>query len=91
MVVTAAQDQLPKYDWRITGEVVSVDNSTFTIETPKGKQFAFSVTGDTYFRTRNTQAQSLDDLEVGLKVLVGVEDLGSGQYHAGLVIAGLQK
>jgi hypothetical protein len=88
MVAAAAQDQLPKYDWRITGEVVSVDNSTFTIETPKGKQFAFSVTEDTHFRSRNTQIQSLDDLEAGMKVLVGVEDLGSGQYHAGLVIAG---
>jgi len=91
MVAAAAQDQLPKYDWRITGEVVSVDNSTFTIETPKGKQFAFSITEDTHFRSRNTQVQSLDDLEAGMKVLVGVEDLGSGQYHAGLVIAGRQK
>jgi len=91
MVAAAAQDQLPKYDWRITGEVVSVDNSTFTIETPKGKQFAFSVTGDTHFRSRNTQVQSLDDLEAGMKVLVGVDDLGSGQYHAGLIIAGLLK
>ena len=87
-VAAAAQDQLPESDWRITGEVVSVDNSTFTIETPKGKQFTFSVTEDTHFRSRNTQVQSLDDLEAGMKVLVGVEDLGSGQYHAGLVIAG---
>ena len=88
MVAAAAQDQLPKYDWRITGEVVTVDNSTFTIETPKGKQFAFSVTEDTHFRSRNNQVQSLDDLEAGMKVLVGVDDLGSGQYRAGLVIAG---
>ncbi len=91
MVAAAAQDQLPNYDWRITGEVVSVDNVTFTIETPKGKQFVYSVTGDTHFRSRNTQVQSLDDLEAGMKVLVGVEDLGSGQYHAGLVIAGRLK
>ena len=65
-----------------------MDNSTFTIETPKGKQFAFSVTEDTHFRSRNTQVQSLDDLEAGMKVLVGVEELGSGQFHAGLVITG---
>jgi len=88
MVAAAAQDQLPKYDWRITGEVVSVDNSTFTIETPNGKQFAFSVTEDTHFRSRNNQVQSQDDLEAGIKVLVGVDDLGSGQYRAGLVIVG---
>jgi hypothetical protein len=90
-VGAATEDQLPKYDWKMGGEIVAVDVDAFTIENRNGKQYTLLVTEDTHFRSRGGVVKGLEDLEVGTRIIVGFDDLGDGIYRAGLVIAGKMK
>jgi hypothetical protein len=87
LVAAIERNKLPKFDQRIGGKIVSVDKSAFTIEARDGKQYTFQVTGDTLFRSRGSLVQKLEDLKAGMIVMVGANELGSGQYQAQLVIA----
>lgn len=88
VVGAGTAEQLPKFDFRTTGKVITKDKNSFTVETRNGDQYKFKVTDETHFRSRGDWLEDLDDLEIGMRVMVGAKELGNGQYHAQLVLAG---
>ena len=88
VVAAGTPEQLPKFDFRTAGKVITKDKNSFTLETRNGEQYKFKVTGETHFRSRGGWLEDLDDLEIGMRVIVGAKELGNGQYHAQLVLAG---
>ena len=50
------------------------------------KEFTFQVLDDVHFRSPENLVQSLNELEAGMMVFVGVDDLGGGSYIADLII-----
>lgn len=87
VVVATDKEELPKVDKRIGGKVLSVDKNAFTIKARDGQEYTFQVTGDTKFRSRGGQVQSLEDLKEGMLVIVGAKELGNGDYQAQVVLA----
>lgn len=55
---------------RSYGEVVSVDEETFTVQNPKGEEITFSVDENTRFRAPGEEEVTFADLEMGQKVVV---------------------
>jgi len=53
-----------------------------------GEQYDFQVTAETRFRSLQNRVAALEDLQVGMKVLVGAEQVGDGNYQAQVVIIG---
>lgn len=88
IVAAAEKEDLPKFDKRFMGKVVSVDGKNLVIETRRGEQVTVQVTGDTKFRSRGQVIDSLEDLQAGMAVVVGVKELGNGEYQAQLIIVG---
>ena len=78
---------LAKYDQRLGGKVTAVTASSFTIEARDGKQYTLTVDSQTIFRSRGDQITGLQDIEVGMLVLVGADQASGGQLQAGLVLA----
>ena len=87
IVGAADKDNLPKFDLRVGGRIVSLEENSFTIEDRNNQQYTFQVTGDTLFRSRGGQISGLEDLKEGVLVIVGAKELGSGTYQAELIIA----
>lgn len=87
-VLAEHKEDLPIFDKKVAGTVVSVGEDSFTIETRSGEQLTFTVTAETKFKSRGGQVQGLSDLKEGMKVFVGAKALGSGQLQAQLVVAG---
>jgi len=87
MVGAADKDDLPKFDQRIGGRIVSLEKNSFTIKDRNGQQHTFQVTVNTRFRSRGGQISGLEDLKEGMPVIVGAKELGNGTYQAELVIA----
>lgn len=90
LVGAVSRDQLPSFDKRLAGRVISVDKNAFTIHARDGQEYTFQVTGSTKFRDRGDQVQGLEDLEEGMVVLVGAKELGNGRLQAEVVVAGKQ-
>ncbi|MCK4978099.1 MAG: hypothetical protein KAS36_14285, partial [Anaerolineales bacterium] len=88
VVGAGTAEQLPKFDFKTTGKVITKDKNSFTVETRNGDQYEFKVTDETHFRSRGDWLEDLDDMEIGMRVMVGAKELGNGQYHAQLVLAG---
>jgi preprotein translocase subunit YajC len=74
------------FDQRFMGKVTSIDGQSFTIQTRKGESITFQVTEETVFRSLKGVVDGMEDLEVGMPVAVGAEDLGNSQYQARLVL-----
>ena len=88
VVGAGTAEQLPKFDFRTTGKVITKGKNSFTVETRNGDQYKFKVTDETHFRSRGDWLEDLGDLEIGMRVMVVSKELGNGQYHAQLVLAG---
>jgi len=86
VVGAADKDDLPKFDLRVGGKIVSLDQNAFTIQGRGGQQHTFQVTEDTRFRSRGGQISGLEDLIKGMPVIVGAKELENGKYQAELVI-----
>jgi hypothetical protein len=86
LVAAGTKEQLPKRGNRLGGQVTSIGESSFTIEARDGQQHTIVVTEETRFRSKDGQVQSLEDLQEGMIVLVGGEDLGNNQLQARLVV-----
>jgi hypothetical protein len=86
-VGAAKRDQLPQFEAKVRGRVLSVGNNSFTMQTRSG-EVSILVTGSTAFRARGGQVGGLEDLQEGMIVAVGGKDLGNGmhQYQADLVL-----
>lgn len=87
LVVAGNKEDLPEFDRRYLGKVTAVGAQSFTIQTRQGESLTFQVTEETHFRSRAGAVAGLDDLKVGMPVVVGANDLGDGQYQALLVLA----
>ena len=85
LVAAADRSDLPEYDQRDAGRVVTTDGNSFTVEKQSGEQITFSVTSETRFRSLGIRVQTLNDLRVGMRVFVGSNE-ASGGYQAILVI-----
>lgn len=87
LVVGAEEvDQLPDFEKRIGGRVLSVGTNELTIRARDGEEYTIQVTGSTNFRSRGGQVAGLEDLEEGMGVIVGGNELGNGRIQAQLVI-----
>ncbi|MEW5871350.1 MAG: DUF5666 domain-containing protein [Chloroflexota bacterium] len=76
----------PRFEKRAGGKVLAVDKDSFTIQARDGQEYTFKVTGQTTFRSRGVQVQSIDDLQAGMRVLVGAKELGNGDFQAQTVV-----
>jgi hypothetical protein len=85
-VLLADKEQLPQFDLRLGGKVTDVNGGSFTVENKKGQQYTFTVSADATFRSRQGQVQGVEDIEVGMVLLVGADQLPDGSYQAGLVV-----
>ena len=86
-VMLVDKEQLPEYDLRVGGKVVAVNATWFTIENKTGERYTFSVSEETTFRSRQGLVRGLEDLEEGMLLLVGADQLADGAYQAKLVVA----
>jgi hypothetical protein len=87
IVGAADKENLPKFDLRVGGRIVSLEKNSFTIKDRNGQEHTFQVTGDTLFRSRGGRISGLDDLKEGMPVIVGANELENGDYQAELIIA----
>lgn len=69
---------------RTMGKVTQVDlqNGTFTMHTWFNGDRLITVDDDTRFQSRDGSVSGLEDLQPGMFLLVGAQDLGDGQYLA---------
>ena len=89
-VIVAAGDKpdLPEFEVKRAGQVTAVGTDSFTIQARDGEEYTFSVDEETRFVSRNQQVKSLADLEVGLRIGIGGEELDDGSLLAVVVLAG---
>lgn len=67
---------------RHAGEILSVEASSFTLETRQGETLTFAVDLNTQFFGRDGSALSLADLEAGMLAGVGARQMEDGSYLA---------
>jgi hypothetical protein len=87
MILAVNRDNLPKFDRRVLGEVVSIGTDSLTVKARDGQQYTFQVSDATQFRSRGGSVQSLGDLQVGAVVLVSAKNLPGGGYEAVVIAA----
>ncbi|MDI6694332.1 MAG: DUF5666 domain-containing protein [Anaerolineales bacterium] len=88
LVAAGEREDLPNFDLRIAGRVISIADETFTIKGRDGQEYTFQVNAETRFRSPGDRVHGLEDLREGMVVWVGAQELGGGQYLAQLVLAG---
>jgi len=87
-VSATTKESLEQYDLRTVGQIIAVDAQGFSVQARNGEQYDFQVTAETRFRSLQNRVAALEDLQVGMKVLVGAEQVGDGNYQAQVVIIG---
>ncbi|MEJ2758049.1 MAG: DUF5666 domain-containing protein [Anaerolineales bacterium] len=68
------------------GKITAIGSSSLTILSRQQEERTFIVTDETRFFSRDNMAQSLDDLQVGLPVIIMIEKDGSPDEAAGVVV-----
>lgn len=86
LVVAGTAEDIPHFDLRAAGEVVSVQEDGFVVQTLKGEEITLQVTDATRFKSRSGEVQRLEDLQEGMRVLVGAKQGEGGQYQALIVL-----
>ena len=81
MVGGAGRDQLPRFEARTAGLITAIEDNSFTIRARNGETYQILVTGVTRFRGQNGQVESVDDLQVDMRVIVAGKELGEGRYQ----------
>lgn len=71
---------------KIGGKISAIGADSLTITTRDGESRTFPVTDETRFASRDGSYQSLDDLEVGLPVLILVDRDGSPDQAAAVLV-----
>jgi hypothetical protein len=87
-VLVGPREDWPRFDLVARGEVVEIDEDSFSLETSAGEAHTFQVTDQTRFRSPGGTVQSLEDLVPGMRVLVGADGGEDGQMLAKLVLVG---
>lgn len=88
VVAAGTKDQLPQFDLRISGRVVSMGDDGFILRSPDGEQYSLIVTGETQFRSLRGRVKGLDEITPGMLLFVGADRLDDGSYEARVVAAG---
>jgi len=88
IVAAAKRGQLPKFDLRVTGEVIAIEADSFTVQMRDGVTYAFEVNETTRFISRRNQTPSLSDMTLGMRVGVGAKAREEGHYQALVVFVG---
>ncbi len=87
-LVLGSPDDLPVYDQRRSGRIVSVGNDGFVLKARNGEQITLAVDEETIYRGGAGKVQGLQDIKPGMAVLVGMDNLNDGRYLARLVAVG---
>ena len=69
-------------DVRAGGRITSVGGNSFSLETLGGEAMTFSVDGSTVFRSRDGSVDGIEDLQPGMRAIVGARELGNGELRA---------
>jgi hypothetical protein len=88
LVIAGTAEDIPHFDLRAAGEVVSIQEDGFVVQTLKGEQVTLQVMDATWFKRRSGEVQGLEDLREGMRVLVGAKQGEGGLYHALIVLVG---
>ncbi len=88
LVAAGEREDLPNFDLRIAGKVISVAEDTFSIKGRDGQEYTFQVNAETRFRSPGDKVQGLKELKEGMIVWVGAQEVGESQYLAQLVLVG---
>jgi hypothetical protein len=91
LAVRVAASERPQIDLKKLGRVISLSETTVTIEDRSGQEYTFLVDDTTRFRSRGGQVNGLGDLKIGKRVFIAAAELGDGQYLARLVAVGRPK
>jgi hypothetical protein len=94
LVAAGDREDLPgghRVDLRVAGRITSVGSDSFTLEMLGGASKTFSVDGSTVFRSRGEEIDGIEDLEPGMRAVVGAQDLGDGGLTAVWVGVGLPR
>lgn len=86
LVATAWKEDLPHFEVHVLGRITSLSANSFSVENREGETFTFTVNEETRYRSRGGTINSFDDLEEGMFVLVGAQQLEDGSYLAQLII-----
>lgn len=81
-ILAASPENLPRFDVRMGGKVISVGETSFTIENRKGEEITFQVDENTRFRSRDGNVTKLNQLKEGMLVAVGGQELDDGSFLA---------
>jgi hypothetical protein len=79
-VAAGSPDDRP--DIRATGQIASIGNDSFTLETRQGRSITFEVDESTQYRSRDAGVISFDDLEIGMTAVVAGDQVADGKYKA---------
>ena len=84
LVAASEKSDLPEADLIVGGRIVALERGAFTIESREGEEYVFQTSKETRIRSR--EIRSVAGLKLGMLVLVGAKDLGSGKYQAQVVL-----
>jgi hypothetical protein len=90
IVGAVEKDQLPKFDVRILGEVISVQDDTLVVQSRDGDEYTFQLTDDTRWMGRNPRLTGPEDLQAGMQVMVAGAETSQGKFEA-QIVAGFQR
>ena len=84
MAIFVAAADIPDrpVDVRVGGQIISLGERSFTIETRGGDRMTFSVDGSTKYKLRDGSVEGFDDLQVGMLAIVGAKELGNDDLKA---------
>ena len=68
----------PRPEVKVAGKITAVGGNSLTIETARGESLTFLVDGSTVIKSRDGSIDSFDDLQAGMRVVVGAKESDAG-------------
>jgi hypothetical protein len=81
--------QLPRGDLRAMGKITSIGDQFFTIESRYRGVLTFLVDDSTIYKSRSGNIDDIDDLQVGMNIVVVAEGVENGTFKAIMIGVGL--
>ncbi|MBE9525243.1 MAG: hypothetical protein IMY76_09090 [Chloroflexi bacterium] len=81
------KDDIPKFEIKAVGQISALGADFLTIQTRRDEMLVFQITSETKFRGRSGP-DSLDDLEMGMNIFIGGQELEAGELLAQWIIIG---
>lgn len=86
VVGAVEKDQLPDFDVRILGEVISVQGDLLIVQSRDGEQYTFQLIDETRWMGRYPRLTGPEDLREGMWIMVGGKETTEGDFDAQLVV-----